>query len=215
MAQILDILLHLDQHLIEWVTYLGPSIYILLFAIVFAETGLVIFPFLPGDSLLFAIGAIAALDGEHSLNLWILLISLTIAGILGNTVNYHIGRKMGLKIFEKLPFLKDEYLDSTEEFFKKWGAFAIVAARFAPIMRTFAPFVAGIAKMDYAKFHFYNIVGCVSWVFSLVLAGYFFGNFPIVKNNFQYVVMAIIIISGLPIVLQITKGLFNKIKTRL
>jgi membrane-associated protein len=207
----LDILLHLDQHLLEWIAYFGPMIYVVLFAIIFAETGLVIFPLLPGDSLLFAIGALAAIDGENSLNLPLILGSLTVAAILGDGVNYHIGQYIGPKAFEKDGrFIKKKYLDETQDFYKRWGSLTIVVARFAPFVRTFAPFVAGAAKMDYKKFLLFNIFGGVLWIFSLVLAGYFFGNIPIVKNNFEIVVLGIVAISVLPIAVQILKRLVAK-----
>src|SRR3989344_4893241 len=146
MTQFLDIILHLDQHLAAWITLFGPWIYVLMFIIIFCETGLVVTPFLPGDSLLFALGALSAL--ESGLDVWILLSTLTVAGILGDTVNYHIGKFLGPKVFDQNNrFFKKEYLVQTQNFYESWGAFTIVAARFAPIARTFAPFVAGIGSM--------------------------------------------------------------------
>lgn len=211
MTQFLDIMLHLDKHLLEWIAYFGPMIYVVLFAVIFAETGLVIFPLLPGDSLLFAIGALAALDGENSLSLPLILGSLTVAAILGDGVNYHIGKYIGPKAFEKDGrFIKKKYLDETQDFYNRWGSLTIVVARFAPFVRTFAPFVAGVAKMDYKKFLLFNVLGGVLWVFSLVLAGYFFGNIPIVKNNFEIVVLGIVAISVLPIAIQMAKRIFGK-----
>lgn len=210
MTQFLDILLHLDKHLLEWIAYFGPMIYVVLFAVIFAETGLVIFPLLPGDSLLFAIGALAALDGENSLSLPLILGSLTVAAILGDGVNYHIGKYIGPKAFEKDGrFIKKKYLDETQEFYNRWGSLTIVVARFAPFVRTFAPFVAGVAKMDYKKFLLFNVIGGVLWVFSLTLAGYFFGNIPIVKNNFEIVVLGIVGLSVLPMVVQVAKKIFG------
>jgi len=199
MSELLNIILHLDQHLLSWLGIFGPWIYVILFLIIFCETGLVVTPFLPGDSLLFALGALAALpDG---LNLTTLLVSLTIAGILGDTVNYHIGKYFGPKVFEsESRFFKKEYLVQTQEFYARWGAFTIVAARFAPIARTFAPFVAGIGSMNYKKFLSYNVVGAFVWVFSFILAGYFFGNLPIVKRNFHIVIFGVIGVSALPII---------------
>ncbi|MBY0452627.1 MAG: VTT domain-containing protein [Bdellovibrionaceae bacterium] len=211
MTQFLDIMLHLDKHLLEWIAYFGPMIYVVLFAVIFAETGLVIFPLLPGDSLLFAIGALAALDGENSLSLPLILGSLTVAAILGDGVNYHIGKYIGPKAFEKDGrFIKKKYLDETQDFYNRWGSLTIVVARFAPFVRTFAPFVAGVAKMDYKKFLLFNVLGGVLWVFSLVLAGYFFGNIPIIKNNFEIVVLGIVAISVLPIAIQMAKRIFGK-----
>jgi len=197
MTQFIDIILHLDQHLISWLTLFGPWIYVLMFLIIFCETGLVVTPFLPGDSLLFALGALSAL--ENGLNVWILLLSLTVAGILGDTVNYHIGKMMGTKVFEKESrFFKKEYLIQTQAFYERWGAFTIVAARFAPIARTFAPFVAGIGSMNYKKFLSYNVLGAICWVFSFILAGHYFGNLPVVKRNFHIVIFGVIFVSILP-----------------
>lgn len=199
MLELIDIVLHLDQHIPEWINYFGPWLYVILFLIIFAETGLVITPFLPGDSLLFALGAFTTM--ENGLNLWVLLISLTVAGILGDTVNYHIGKYLGPKVFEsKSRFFKKQYLDQTHAFYEKWGAFTIVAARFAPIVRTFAPFVAGIGSMSYRKFIFYNVFGAIAWVFTFVLAGHFFGNLPIVKKNFHIVIFGVIGVSLIPII---------------
>lgn len=210
-AQLLDILLHLDKHLLEWIVYFGPMIYVVLFAIVFAETGLVIFPILPGDSLLFAIGALAAVDGDHSLNLPLILVVLTVAAIMGDGANYHIGKHFGPKAFESDGrFIKKKYLDETQAFYDRWGSLTIVMARFTPIVRTFAPFVAGVARMDYKKFVLFNIIGGVAWVVLLTLAGYFFGNMPFVKNNFEIVVLGIVAISVLPMALQIAKNIFAK-----
>ncbi len=200
MAQFLDIILHLDQHLLIWVTLFGPWIYVLMFLVIFCETGLVVTPFLPGDSLLFALGALSAL--ESGLDLWVLLISLTIAGILGDTVNYHIGKFLGPKVFERdSRFFKKKHLVYTQSFYERWGAFTIVAARFAPIARTFAPFVAGIGSMNYKKFLSYNLMGAVLWVFTFILAGHFFGNLPVVKRNFHIVIFGVIFISIIPMIL--------------
>jgi membrane-associated protein len=209
MTQILDIILHLDQHLVSWIAFFGPWIYLILFLIIFCETGLVVTPFLPGDSLLFALGALSALaDG---LNLWFLLISLTIAGILGDTVNYHIGKYLGPKVFERdNRFFKKEYLLQTQAFYERWGAFTVVVARFAPIARTFAPFVAGIGSMNYKKFISYNVLGAVAWVFTFILAGHFFGNLPIVKRNFHIVIFGVIFVSILPMLIPWLKSRFKK-----
>lgn len=200
MSELLDIILHMDQYLLSWVHFFGPWIYVIMFAIIFCETGLVVTPFLPGDSLLFALGALAALD--EGLNVYVLLVSLTIAGIIGDTVNYHIGKYLGPKVFERESrFFKKEYLTDTQNFYKRWGAFTIVAARFAPIVRTFAPFVAGIGSMNYKNFLSYNIGGAILWVFTFILAGYFFGNLPIVKRNFHIVIFGVIGVSLLPMVI--------------
>lgn len=199
MMQFIDILLHLDVHIAEWIIYFGPWLYVVLFLIIFAETGLVVTPFLPGDSLLFAVGAFTTM--EHGLNLWVILISLTIAGILGDTVNYHIGKYVGPKVFERdSRIFKKQYLLQTQAFYEKWGAFTIVAARFAPIVRTFAPFIAGIGGMHYRKFISYNVFGAILWVFLFVLAGHFFGNLPVVKRNFHIVIFGVIGVSLIPIV---------------
>ena len=197
MTQFIDIILHLDQHLMSWISIFGPWIYVLMFLVIFCETGLVVTPFLPGDSLLFALGALAAL--QDGLDVYLLLGTLTIAGILGDTVNYQVGKYLGPKVFEKENrFFKKEYLLQTQAFYEKWGAFTIVAARFAPIARTFAPFVAGIGAMNYKKFLSYNVLGAITWVFTFILAGYFFGNLPVIKRNFHIVIFGVIFVSVLP-----------------
>ncbi len=209
MTEFMDIILHLDQHLVQWMSFFGPWIYVIMFLIIFCETGLVVTPFLPGDSLLFALGALTAV--ENGLDLTLLLVSLTIAGILGDTVNYHIGKFLGPKVFEKNNrFFKKEYLTQTQEFYKKWGAFTIVAARFAPIVRTFAPFVAGIGSMEYKKFISYNVVGAIAWVFIFILAGHFFGNLPVVKRNFHIVIFGVIFVSILPMLIPWIKSKMGK-----
>jgi membrane-associated protein len=205
MSDLIQIILHLDQHLLQWIGMFGPWFYVLMFLVIFAETGLVVTPFLPGDSLLFALGALASL--EDGLNVWILLISLTIAGIIGDTVNYHIGKYLGPKVFERESrFFKKAYLIQTQAFYARWGTFTIVAARFAPIARTFAPFVAGIGSMEYKRFISYNIIGAIAWVFIFILAGYFFGNLPMVKRNFHIVIFAVIFLSILPMVIPWVKS---------
>ncbi len=209
MAQLIDVILHLDAHLVEWVAMFGPWFYLVMFLVIFCETGLVVTPFLPGDSLLFALGALAAI--ENGPDVWILLISLTIAGILGDTVNYHIGKYLGPKVFEKdTRFFKKKYLDQTSAFYDKWGSFTVVAARFAPIARTFAPFVAGIGAMNYKRFISYNILGAIAWVFTFILAGYFFGNLPVVKRNFHVVIFGVIFVSLLPMLVPWLKSKFAK-----
>lgn len=192
MQQILDFLLHIDDQLLEWVKTYGGYTYAILFLIIFAETGLVFIPFLPGDSLLFAAGAIAGADS--GLNVWMLAGLLILAAVLGDTVNYHIGQWFGAK----LPFIKKKHLDKTHAYFEKYGGKTIILARFVPIVRTFAPFVAGMGAMNYSKFILYNIVGGVAWVLICLFAGYWFGSWPWVKENFEVVVVAIVLISVLP-----------------
>ena len=193
----IDLFLHLDTHLNAITNEYGMLTYLLLFVIVFCETGLVITPFLPGDSLVFATGAMAA---AGSLNLFTLFIVLCLAAVFGDTVNYQIGHLLRDKIAnrEGIRFVKKEHLDRTHVFFEKYGAKAIVIARFVPIVRTFAPFVAGVGIMPYSKFISFNVVGGVSCVSAFLLAGYFFGNLPVVKDNFSLVILGIIFISLLP-----------------
>jgi len=196
--EIINFLLHFEQHLRAFIQNYGVWAYALLFAIIFCETGLVITPFLPGDSLLFAAGALAA-DG--SLNIILLSFLLVIAAILGDTVNYWIGYLIGPRVFnEQVRFLKREYLVKTHEFYEKHGGKTIILARFIPIIRTFAPFVAGVGKMTYIRFISYNVIGGLLWVGLFVFAGYFFGNIPVVQKNFSLVIVAIIILSVLPAV---------------
>jgi membrane-associated protein len=197
---VMDLFLHLDQHLNRIVTDYGVWTHLILFAIVFAETGLVVTPFLPGDSLLFAAGALAALG---SLDLWLLVVLLIGAAILGDTVNYWVGAWIGPRAFSgNVRFLRKDYLDRTHAFYEKHGGKTIILARFVPIIRTFAPFVAGVGAMSYPKFITYNIVGAVLWVGLFVPMGYFFGNMPTVKENFSLVILAIIAISVMPIAVE-------------
>ncbi len=198
--QLIDIFLHVDEYLFEIVTQLGVWTYVLLFLVIFAETGLVITPFLPGDSLLFAAGAVTALVPD-SLNIVVLIIVLSMAAILGDTVNYWIGHWVGPKAFSgKVRFLKKEHLDKTHAFYEKHGGKTIILARFVPIVRTFAPFVAGVGAMTYSHFIIYNVVGGIAWVTAFTLLGYFFGNVPFVQKNFEFVVVAIVLISVLPMI---------------
>jgi len=195
----LDIFLHLGDHLERLVTAWGPWTYVILFAIIFCETGLVVTPFLPGDSLLFAAGAMAALYPEH-IGLVPLLLLLTVAAILGDTLNYAIGRWVGPRAFSiNRWFLKHEHLERTQAFYQRHGGKTIVLARFVPIVRTFAPFVAGVGRMHYPHFLYYNVVGGIAWVAICTLAGYFFGNIPAVKKHFELVVVAIVLLSVLPV----------------
>ncbi len=199
LKQFLDLMLHFDRHLLEMLRQIGNGTYVILFVIVFCETGLVVTPFLPGDSLLFAAGALAARD---SLSLPILLGALAVAAILGDAVNYLIGAKFGERFLanQRLPWIRKEHLDQTHGFFERYGNKTIVIARFVPIVRTFAPFVAGIGKMSYRQFVIYNIVGGCAWVLVCTMAGFLFGNIEVVKNNFSLVVIGIVGVSVLPIV---------------
>jgi membrane-associated protein len=196
----LDLILHLDKHLVELLRDYGLWVYAILFLIVFAETGFVVTPFLPGDSLLFAAGALAAVDTTGTLSAPLVSLTLVIAAVGGNTTNYHIGRRIGPQAFSgKYRWLKVDYLRRTEGFFAKHGSMTIVLSRFAPVIRTCAPFVAGVARMPYARFQAYNIIGGLAWVLSLTWAGYFFGNIPIVKDNFGVVAIGIVIVSLIPV----------------
>jgi len=195
-----DVILHLDAHLVELLRDYGFWVYFILFAIVFAETGFVITPFLPGDSLLFAAGALAAVDSSGTLSAPLVSLTLIIAAVAGNTTNYHIGKWIGPPAFTgKIRFLKVEYLKRTEAFFVKHGSRTIVLSRFVPIIRTCAPFVAGVSRMPYARFQAYNVFGGMSWVLLLVWAGYFFGNIPVIKENFGVVTIGIIVVSLVPL----------------
>ncbi len=199
---IVNLFLHLDRHLATALEVLGPWTYVLLVAIVFLETGLVVTPFLPGDSLLFAAGTFAALG---HMNIALLFVLLAAAAIVGDTVNYWLGHRFGLRLFyTQNPWLKkvlkEEYLHRTQAFYDKHGGFAVVLGRFVPIVRTFVPFVAGIGAMHYGRFIHYNVVGALAWVGIFLFLGYFFGNIPIVKENFHYAVVGIILVSVLPMV---------------
>lgn len=197
--QLIDLILHVDQHLKAWTLDYGPWIYLLLFVIVFCETGLIVTPFLPGDSLLFAAGALTAIDGGLSIGL--LSILLIAAAFIGDQTNFTIGRLAGNTIQKRLvgKWINPEHIQQTEIFTAKYGAAAIVIARFAPILRTFTPFVAGIGKMERKKFLTYNIVGAVLWVEIFLWLGHFFGNIPAVQKNFSLVIVGIVVVSLLPI----------------
>lgn len=211
LTQFIDFFLHLDKHLFNIVEEYGTLTYVILFLIVFTETGLVIMPLLPGDSLLFAAGAIAA-NETTGLNVWLIIIILTIAALLGDNVNYFMGKTFGgqIKKREKILFLKREYLEKTEAFYEKHGGSTVIMARFIPIVRTVAPFVAGAGSMNYSRYIVFCIVGALLWVPTLTLLGYFFGNMEIVKKNFELVIFGIIGISILPMIFSYLKSRFAK-----
>ena len=210
LLQISDLLLHIDKHLDIVISQYGPWAYGLLFAIVFAETGLVIAPFLPGDSLLFIAGAYCAT--EH-FNILSLSLGLLFAAVAGNTVNYFIGRWIGKKVFSSQSRWIDQgALLKTHAFYEKHGGKTIILARFLPIIRTFAPFIAGVSEMKFSRFQFFNITGAALWVFGLVIAGYFFGNIPVVKDHFTVMVMGIVLISALPAVIAFVRHQMGKRK---
>ena len=206
LAWLIDIVLHLDRHLVELLVRYELWIYPILFAVIFAETGLVVTPFLPGDSLLFAVGALAAVDRSGTLQAPLASITLGVAAVLGNTVNYSIGRAIGPPAFSgRYRLLKVEYLRRTEEFFRRHGAMAILLSRFVPIIRTCAPFVAGVGRMPYRRFLVYNFGGGFAWVMLFVWGGYLFGNIPLVKQNFGLVTLAIIAASLVPLFLALRR----------
>ena len=207
---IIDFILHIDVHLGEIISNYGAATFAFLFAIIFAETGFVVTPFLPGDSLLFAAGAFAALG---DLNIFVLLIVLVAAAVLGDTANYWIGHLFGERMIAnpRLP-IKQEHIDKTKAFFDKHGGKTIILARFVPIVRTFAPFVAGVGKMHYGNFISYNVIGGIAWVLLFTLAGFFFGNIPAVKHNFTLVIFAIILLSVVPMVFEFVKAKTKKKK---
>ncbi len=205
-TSIFDFILHIDDHLVAIVNSYQTWTYLILFLIIFAETGLVVTPFLPGDSLLFAAGAIIA-KPETNLNIWLMWVILMAAAILGDLVNYHIGKFIGPRAFSgKFKLLKREYLEKTQAFYDKHGGKTIIYARFIPIIRTFAPFIAGIGAMGYLRFASFNLVGGVLWVSSFLLLGYFFGGLPMIKDNFTYVVLAIIFLSLVPPIVELIRG---------
>ena len=213
MNQILDIFLHLDVHLAQITLHYGAWVYLLLFLIIFAETGLVVFPFLPGDSLLFAVGALASLEsgGIEIKFVWGLLV---LAAFVGDNVNYMVGQKIGVKIFSKQQsiFLNPVNLERTQGFYQRHGAKTVMFARFLPLIRTFAPFVAGVGRMEYRKFAFFSLIGSVVWMSCFLGAGYFFGNIPVIKQNFT---MAVIAVSLVPVVLETLKQIRNQRKNKL
>ena len=205
LTQFVDLFLHLDEHLRSFTAEHGAWTYLILFLIIFCETGLVVTPFLPGDSLLFAAGAFAA---TGSLSVFWLIVLLIAAAILGDTANYWIGHSLGKRLLaaQRFRVIKPEHLAYTHEFYEKYGGKTIIIARFVPIVRTFAPFVAGLGKMSYGRFMSYNVIGGVAWVLICVVAGYLFGNLPFVKENFSLVVLAIIVLSVLPAVWELWKA---------
>lgn len=212
LANIIDLFMHLDKHLSEVIRTYGGWTYALLFLVIFLETGVVITPFLPGDSLLFAAGALAA---TGALNVFWIYLLVTMAAILGDTVNYWVGHAVGPRAFQgNIRFLKKEYLERTQRFYDKHGGKTIVLARFIPIIRTFAPFVAGIGSMSYSRFITYNVTGGVLWTTLFVWGGYYFGNLPVVKRNFSLVILAIIFLSLLPPIIEFVQN-YRRRKTAL
>lgn len=207
MNTLIDIFLHLDQHLGDLTTSLGGWTYVVLFLIIFCETGLVVMPFLPGDSLLFAVGALCALP-ESNLHLGLMMGLLCVAAILGDAANYAIGRHFGPRVFvsETSRFLNKKHLEYTARFYARHGGKTIILARFIPIIRTFAPFVAGIGRMDYRRFAMFNVVGGIAWVVGFLGLGFAFGNLPIVKDQFHYVILGIIVISVMPAVIEFLRS---------
>ena len=206
-----DLLIHLDQHLAVLLQQYGAWIYLILFAIIFSETGFVVTPFLPGDSLLFVAGALAATGG---MDVHVLALLLVIAAVLGNTVNYSIGYVIGPRVFqwESSRFFNRKALDRAHAFYEKHGGVTIVITRFVPIIRTFAPFVAGIARMTYLRFTMYNVAGGLAWVLSLLYAGYWFGNVPVVKQNLSAVIIGVIVLSVMPLVVEYLRSRLARAK---
>lgn len=212
LKEFIDLFLHLDRHLSELIAQYGTWTYAILFLIVFCETGLVVTPFLPGDSLLFAAGTFAGMGSYHPGILFVLLFS---ASVLGDSTNYWVGRYIGPRAFSgTIRFLKREYLDKTRDFYTRHGAQTVIVARFLPIIRTFAPFVAGVGEMPYPRFLSMSLIGSAAWVGLFVGAGYFFGNLPVVRQNFSLVVMAIIGISLLPMAIELLKNWLARRSTR-
>ncbi len=207
---LIDFILHIDKHLAEIIRNYGTWTYLILFLIIFSETGFVVTPFLPGDSLLFVIGALGA---SGALDFKLVLILLILAALGGNTLNYFIGKMIGHKVLfmKNSRIIKKEYLEKTHAFYEKHGGKALVLSRFLPIIRTFAPFVAGVGGMSFLKFTIYNMVGGIAWILAFMFGGYFFGNIPVVKNNFTYVILFIILVSLLPAIITYIKSKRSKI----
>jgi membrane-associated protein len=212
--KLLNIILHLNLYLPQVTHTYGSWIYALLFLIIFAETGLVVTPFLPGESLLFAVGTLTA--QEDSLNFPVIVFLLTLAAILGNTTNYWIGKKIGKKLFSnpQSRIFNQKHLEQTHAFYERHGAKTILLSRFIPLIRTFAPFVAGMGSMSYRKFFAYNVIGAFVWVFGIVLLGHFFGNIPYVQKNFSLVILAIVVVSMIPFALEILRGWLGRSKVK-
>ena len=208
MAFLIDLFLHLDTHMAAVITQYGAWTYGLLFFIIFMETGFVVTPFLPGDSIIFVAGTFAAL---HALDVWLVFILLAVAAVLGDTVNYWIGHFLGERAYH-VRWIKKEYLDRTHAFFEKHGGKTIFLARFVPIIRTFAPFVAGVGRMSYSYFFSYNVFGGILWVALFTVAGYFFGNIPFIKDHFSMVIIAIVLISLIPILIEAWRGRRKEVK---
>ncbi|WP_343160869.1 DedA family protein [Rariglobus hedericola] len=213
LKKLVDFILHIDAHLSEIIRDYGMWTYGVLFLIIFAETGLVVMPLLPGDSLLFAAGALAALP-ESGLNVHLMAFLLFIAAVLGDSLNYWIGNKIGPAVFrrEDSIWLRKKHLERAHQFFERYGGRAIILARFVPIVRTFVPFVAGVGAMTYRRFFMFNVVGGFIWIYAFTYLGFFFGNLPLVKKNFGLVIMAIIVVSVLPIVFEFARGWLAKRK---
>ncbi len=211
--EIFKFILHLDEHLTNIVNQFGAFTYLLLFLIIFAETGLVVAPFLPGDSLLFAVGTLSA---RGILNVWVIYFSLLLAAIIGDSVNYSIGKKIGPRVFSQKNsrIFNRSYLDKTERFYEKYGAKTIILARFLPMLRTFAPFVAGVGRMKYTTFLTYNILGGFIWVTLFVWAGYLFGGIQIIKDNFEFAVVGIIVFSLIPVFIEFLKHRRDEAKSK-
>jgi membrane-associated protein len=209
---LMDFVLHIDEHLNTMIRDYGTWIYIIMFAIVFVETGFIVMPFLPGDSLLFAAGALAAANGNEGLNVYVLMPLLITAALCGDNLNYFVGHKLSeqIKKRERILFFKREYITQTEEFYEKHGKQAIIMARFVPIVRTVAPFVAGAGSMKYRTYLLYCILGAVLWVVGISMLGYLFGNVPIIKENFEKVVLGIILVSVIPIFYGLIKARLNR-----
>lgn len=210
-SKIIDFVLHIDRHLAEIIRDYGLWTYGVLFAIIFAETGFVVTPFLPGDSLLFAAGAICARP-ETGLNVHLMAFLLFIAAVIGDTVNYYIGAKLGPAVFKREDsiFLRRKHLDRAQEFFNKYGGRAIILARFVPIVRTFVPFIAGIGSMNYRRFIAFNVVGGFIWIYFFIYVGFAFGNHPFIQKNFKMVILAIIVLSIVPIVFEYWRAMREK-----
>jgi membrane-associated protein len=212
-SALLDFILHIDKHLVEITNQYQGWTYAILFLIIFAETGFVITPFLPGDSLLFATGALIA-HGNSGLDIYLMALLLIIAAVAGDTVNYEMGKYFGAKVFKpENKVLKLEYYLKTKEFFEKHGGKAVVFSRYLPIFRTFAPFVAGVGRMPIGQFIMFNVIGGISWIVIFLFLGFFFGNIPIIKQNFTLVIVAIIVITALPALIAAIKGMMSKNKS--